>query len=287
MKTYFACSDIHGFYDEFIASLSKADFQIENPDHILIVCGDIFDRGEKPLEVLRFFKELPRERRYLVRGNHELLLRSLIHRKRPLEFDYPNGTFQTLLQMSPEYYSVLSAWLEEHPRPHSLIGSIEWEIEYAAFEEKNGANIYDSQTAKDFLDWLASDEWVNYLELGRYVFVHSVVPKTDIYDQSWRERSNKQWEEAMWKNPWKFYRNGYWKLEEQQGKVLVCGHWHTSDFYNNLLYLHEKEKRLDIHKSNPIFQSDLCPGLIGLDACTVLTHTVNVLVLNEKELGFE
>lgn len=287
MKTYFACSDIHSFYDDFIASLLKAGFQLDNPDHILIVCGDIFDRGEKPLEVYRFLRELPKDRRYLIRGNHELLLKHLIRRGNPLDYDYSNGTYMTLLKMSPDYYESVMGWLDQNPKPHSMIGKMEWEIAYSRFEQAHHINIYDSQLAKDFLSWLKSDEWINYLELGNYVFVHSFVPKRDIYDSYWREKSSDEWEEAMWECPWKMYREGFWKLEEKQGKILVCGHWCTADFYNNLLYRHEKDKQLDVHEINPIFKSPLCPGLIGLDACTVLTHTVNVLVLTEKELGFE
>ena len=42
MKKYFVTSDIHGFYDEFMASLDRAGFDIINPDHILVICGDIF-----------------------------------------------------------------------------------------------------------------------------------------------------------------------------------------------------------------------------------------------------
>ena len=45
MKTYFVCSDIHGFYKEWVKSLKEAGFNKNNPEHILIVLGDIFDRG--------------------------------------------------------------------------------------------------------------------------------------------------------------------------------------------------------------------------------------------------
>ena len=51
MKKYFVTSDIHGFYNEFIAALDRSGFNIDNPDHILIICGDIFDRGNQPLQI--------------------------------------------------------------------------------------------------------------------------------------------------------------------------------------------------------------------------------------------
>lgn len=45
--TYFVTSDIHGFYTIFKKALKKAKFDINNKDHVLIICGDLFDRGEE------------------------------------------------------------------------------------------------------------------------------------------------------------------------------------------------------------------------------------------------
>ena len=55
---YFITSDIHSFYDEFIEALNKAGYDKNNKDHILIICGDIFDRGTKPLEIYEFLKNM-------------------------------------------------------------------------------------------------------------------------------------------------------------------------------------------------------------------------------------
>ena len=57
MKKYFVTSDIHGFYNEFISALDRSGFNIDNPDHILIICGDIFDRGSETLDVFNFLIE--------------------------------------------------------------------------------------------------------------------------------------------------------------------------------------------------------------------------------------
>ena len=77
----------------------------------------------------------------------------------------------------------------------------------------------------------------------------------------------------MWGCPWKKEKEGL----NQTGKTIVCGHWHTSDFFNNLLG--ENRPITD----NPIFKSDKY-NLIGLDTCTVVTYKVNMLVLDEEEL---
>ena len=54
MKTMFCLSDVHGFFDEMIKALDDAGFDKENNSHIFVHCGDLLDRGEKPLECLKF-----------------------------------------------------------------------------------------------------------------------------------------------------------------------------------------------------------------------------------------
>ena len=74
-KKYFAISDIHSFYDEMLEALKSKGFDMQNPDHNVIICGDAFDRGEFSLKVFEFMKILNNENRLMdVRGNHEDLL---------------------------------------------------------------------------------------------------------------------------------------------------------------------------------------------------------------------
>ena len=81
MKTYFVCSDIHGFFKEWMLSLKEAGCDIKNSDHVLIILGDIFDRGSEPWKVYKFIRSLPEERIILVKGNHEYLLLELVERR--------------------------------------------------------------------------------------------------------------------------------------------------------------------------------------------------------------
>ena len=83
-------------------------------------------------------------------------------------------------------------------------------------------------------------------------------------------------ENSTWGCPWKLAKAGLNKT----GKTIVCGHWHTADFFNNLKNLKIK---YDVYKNNPIFISKKYK-LIGLDACTAATNKINVLVLNDNEL---
>ena len=79
---YFVVSDVHSFYDEMVAALTSVGFDYNNPDHILVSCGDLLDRGNKTLETLKYVNGLPKERKILIRGNHEDLLTECIKRRR-------------------------------------------------------------------------------------------------------------------------------------------------------------------------------------------------------------
>lgn len=292
MKKYFVCSDIHGFYDEWMISLRDVGYEKDNDNHILIVLGDIFDRGDKPLEVYKFIRSIPKERRILVRGNHEILLRDLVSRKRPEFYDETNGTYKTLLgiagineiEWTHRYYRQLQQYKFDSD-------------EYIAFANNMSLYrerlLYKNEMIEEILTWIASDEWANYFETDKYIFVHSFIPvkryidqkkslecgyyvyaNEETYRDDWRNATQTEWEDAMWGCPWKQYKAELNKT----GKTIVCGHWHTSDFFNNLIYKNQPEKHLNYKTSNPIFRNKRYK-IIGLDACTALTKKVNILTL--------
>ena len=276
-KTYFICSDIHGFYDEWHLALREAGFSEKDPNHVLIVLGDIFDRGSKPYEVYRFLRRLPENRRILVRGNHELLIAELVDRGFPLSYDHHNGTFKTLMALCPNY-------MKDLKKAYSMSFA-----EYERQRERLEGRLFENKRLRTILSWLDSHEWVNYYETEHYIFVHSFIPvhESDFggsYFPSWRTQATpKEWKDATWGCPWRQYLDGLFDEEIKKGKTLVCGHWHTSDFYNNL----DGRNNPDfVHETRdcPIYRSERYLGLIGLDACTALSGRVNVLVLSENEL---
>lgn len=294
-KTYFVCSDIHGFYKELINSLSSSGFDRFNINHILIVLGDIFDRGKHPWEIFKFLTRLPRERVILVKGNHEYLLEKLVRRKYPLSHDYSNGTYGTLVSLYKDPKKEQMKWIEKNR------GKIPNEILYLKSLDhyyKVEAELYRSKKLNRILNWLKSSSWLNYYELGQYIFVHSFIPlriKDELYSEpisfdyfpDWRDcKDERLLELSTWNCPYKFYLRGYFDNELKKGKTLVCGHYHTALFYNELLYKDNPSKKLDIRKENPIFKSEKFPGLIGLDTCTVLTKKVNILVIQESDIKF-
>ena len=76
-KKYFVVSDIHSFCSELKYSLRQVGFNKRNKNHILIVCGDVFDRGDETIEVYKYLKSIPKKRCILIRGNHESLYKEL------------------------------------------------------------------------------------------------------------------------------------------------------------------------------------------------------------------
>jgi serine/threonine protein phosphatase 1 len=96
MKKYFCVADVHSFYDEMICALNKAGYDKNNPDHIFVSCGDLFDRGPQAREMLEFVNSIPNERKILIMGNHEILMRQMIwNGMYPRMIDKMNGTWQT------------------------------------------------------------------------------------------------------------------------------------------------------------------------------------------------
>lgn len=259
MKRYFITSDIHGFYNEFHKALYKAGFRKSNSEDILVVCGDIFDRGPDAVKVYEFIRSLPKKRRILIRGNHELLLRQAIKRGVFYENDYYNGTLGTIMQFT----------------------GADWDD--CVHESQDVCNKFKEN---GIIEWIFGPEWRYYCEIGNYLFVHSWIPvnildDTDIYDAKmstpikfrpdWREADNKDWEEASWGCPWVMAQ----KKLIPTGYTIVCGHWSSCEFPRYL------DKNLTDYPNYNIYRGH---GCIALDACTVRSGFCNVLVLTEDEL---
>ena len=144
----FVITDIHGFYDEMIDALKSAGFDKNNPNHMLIGCGDYWDRGKKPYEVMRYLENLPRK--VLVRGNHEDLMEQLLARHYSEVHDIHNGT-------EDSFYELLN---------HC--------------EDDETKSIY-RLVAEQMVDSFYS-QMVDYFETKSYIFVHGYIPT----DTDWR-----------------------------------------------------------------------------------------------------
>ena len=100
MKKYFIVADVHSFYDEMMTALNEKGWDSNNPDHIFVSLGDMFDRGPQSCEVMDFLMSIPEDRRIFILGNHELLMEEMIARGGILYHDITNGTVRTATDLA-------------------------------------------------------------------------------------------------------------------------------------------------------------------------------------------
>ena len=281
-KKYFLCSDIHSFYTELMTALIKKGFDRMNPDHVLVVLGDVFDRGKETLNVYNFLRSLPDDRLILVKGNHECLYLELLKKHFPESYDFSNGTVRTFCQIAgfDEKVVTYDYWFKQARKE----GLDVWTYESKPLEY--WLQIREIVETSPVTAWIKSDKWVNMFETPNYVCVHSWIPLSCVHNmweyfptpigprEDWKNATQTEWEDAMWVCPWRMAKNKW----NNTGKTIICGHWHTSDFFNNLTRQETKQR-----DNNPIFKSKRYK-LIGLDACTALSKKINVLVLDEDEI---
>ena len=246
MIKYFCCSDIHSFYAEWLLALNKLNFNIEDSEHHIIICGDLFDRGPDTVKCYDFVKHLAEQNRlHYVRGNHEDLLEDLImsiYRNSATEsYHLHNGTLDTLAQLMSCHSSEVTYY---HPQFKNI--------------------------CTDLLMFI-NQNCVDYFELGDTVFVHGYVPSVE---PSWRDGD---WVNARWVNgidAWRTYGT-------PENKKVVCGHWHCSYAWSHVEHKYKEFPQPTHEDFNHSFKPYIKDTFIALDACTAYSHKVNVLIFDE------
>ena len=219
-KIIFVVSDIHGHCTLLKEALDKAGFDNENENHLLVCCGDYFDRGRENLEVLKFFERL--KRKVLLRGNHEDLLLKLLQTGKVLPHNYINGTMQTLTDFFGKY----------------SIDPIDDTIDFSG----------KTRMVDRVCDFI--DETVNYFETENYVFVHGWLPENIKNTAELKRADDKAFEQARWIK-WTERYNGSRPLAQ---KTLVCGHVPT--FYATKFDKNRDKNNSEIFCGNGIIAID-------------------------------
>jgi hypothetical protein len=252
MPKFFVVSDVHGFYHEMLDALDNAGFDPNNEDHWLISCGDNFDRGPCPEDVMVYLKMLPRK--ILIRGNHEKLLVECCERGYPGMHDMSNGTFGTINEFGDagSGYAFDECCIRTLARTHTFL-----------------------------------DSMVNYFETKNYVFCHGFIPVTcndnlpPYYRrnrpyskmENWRDASQYQWDDAAWLCSFDMIAQGF-GIE----KCIVAGHWHAS--YGRHMVEGTSEFGTDADFSPFNYNNKL----IMIDGCTAHSGKVNCLVIEDEFL---
>lgn len=254
----FCTADLHSFFTPFKEALDKAGFEENNPEHLLVVCGDVFDRGGESVDVYNYLNNLTNV--VLVRGNHEDLLEELLNRGYGEGHDISNGTTRTVLDLE-------------------------------VITDSKAQSAKECCTAVKELITPFLNRMVNYFETKNCIFVHSWIPcdvhyetnntkpwyqygKAYSYMEDWRTANELKWAEARWPNPFNMAAQGLNKT----GKTIVFGHWHVS------WPRHQYEGKLEFGPKadfSPYYGEE---DIIGLDACTAHSGKVNVLVIEDDLL---
>ena len=113
-KKVYVVSDIHNDADRFKLLLEKIDFA---EDDILILAGDIFDRGNQPMEL--YFEILKYPNIQVIQGNHDVWLAREIMEKYAGEKVGEYISYNTLSIMEQRMTAVdllnLARWIKEKP----------------------------------------------------------------------------------------------------------------------------------------------------------------------------
>lgn len=253
-KKYFVTSDVHSFLDELMVALNEKGFDKDDKDHILCVCGDLFDRGTQPRQLFEFVKELQAQDRLIyVRGNHEDLLFDCMSEIRcgrvPGSHHFHNKTVETICR---------------------LCGQSEWIVYDPTWRDKI------CEMMQPVLDFI-TDNCVNYAEIGDYVLVHGWVPCYQGLDD-FKDASEEDWERARWENGMKMWSYPRCRVED---KTVVVGHWHCSYGWSHI-DMKYKEFPSPSHKDFKYsFQPWVKEGIIALDACCAYSGKLNCIVIEE------
>lgn len=258
---YYVLTDIHSFFRQMKDALEEKEYFSDTGPKKIIICGDLFDRGPQPKELIKFIlKLLEKDEIILIRGNHEDLMVDLVERieaySPATEYTHHgrNGTYKTALTLTR---------MNKH------------DVEYfpSEFREK--------MKKTDFFTKILP-EMKNYYETENYIFVHGWIPCNEqkymngysVYSpmSNWRGANERAWEKARWYNGMAAAKCGV----IEKGKTIVCGHFRTSWGHSVI----EGKGRDDFGLT-----SDFSPyyndGIIALDGCTAFSKIVNCIVIED------
>lgn len=260
---YYVVSDVHGYYTQLKKALKDAGFFDEREPCVLIVCGDLLDRGPEARPLIRFMLQLMEEGRLIyILGNHEELLVQCLQEiasggvheiASGMSHHYNNGTWDSLLQISE------MSEMEAYNNPGKLV-----------------RRVMHSPLCQKLLATC-----VDYYETPHFIFTHGWIPchkeggspyAKYRYDPHWREADERAWRRARWFNGMELACR---HRVVEPNKTIVCGHWHTS--YGHACIHHSCSE----WGSGAIFSPFSASGILAIDASTANSSTINCVVIED------
>lgn len=277
MKKFFIVSDVHSFYFLMEKSLVEKGFEFDNSEHVVVICGDAFDRGEDTVQMFHFLQEMHKQNRLIyIRGNHEDLLiscvREIVNGYSPSMHHFENGTIKTICDLCG------------FPSVHAL----------CVINDTKKWQVYEK--VKPLIDFI-NEVSVDYLETNNHIFVHGWVPCTTSDENIYHARKKFSGIDSVWNKPDNPLYEGAWKAARwingmdawEQGcridnKTIVMGHWHCSWGWSHIRRERKEFPQKNWIKWKESFEPFADEGILAIDACTAYSNFVNCIVLEENEL---
>lgn len=262
MKKLFVVSDVHGHYYEMIDALEQAGFDENNENHLLISCGDEFDRGEHSLAVYTYLRRLESINKAIVlKGNHSMFMIDYLSGKNISPFNYIyNGTRETLADFLMQTRPFETWCVLKHIDEPTYGDFAEW-----ISEAKKEIN----KEYPELLEYLDTRPY--YYETKNYIFTHGAIDGTC---EDWRFPKKDlmgrlvDWDACMWDD------GSFFGSEiKNTNKTVIIGHFGTAHLRS--MYGIESEDPHSILKRED-------GRVIAIDATTKLSKRVNVLVIEDN-----
>lgn len=264
MKKLFIISDVHGHYQEMINALGQAGFDEHNKDHLLISCGDEFDRGEQSLDVYLYLKRLSDEGKAIVlKGNHSMFMIDYLSGESLSPFNYlNNGTDETLADFLHQT-KPFETWTVLNDIKEPTYGDF---AEWISIAKKEINEEYP-----ELLEWLETRPY--YYETENYIFTHGAI---DGKCDDWRFPKKDyrgifmDWDACMWDD------GSFFGSEiKNTDKTVVIGHFGTAHLRRMYNIKGEEPHSILTREDGRV---------IAIDTTTALSKRVNVLVIEDNLL---
>ena len=258
---YFVVSDVHGFYTLFMDAITKAGFDENNPNHKLIICGDLLDRGNEPkLMEAYIIRLLEKDKLIFIKGNHEVLMGAMVDdlmKRNASAYDLVasvhayNGTLRTAMDLTDTTYTDII----DFPRYFaSLIQDTPYYIQCVLSKQM-------------------------FFETEHYIFTHAWIPTEIGWNgkerivPNWRDldADSPLWSQAIWVNGMEKAYKGLTVPD----KTIVCGHWSTSWGH---YWIHNNGKESG---KGGVYEPYYDKGIIAIDGCIPVSKKVNCIMIED------
>lgn len=260
---YFICSDLHGEFNGLMEAIKTNGYDENNPEHKLVVAGDIFDRGSDSVKIYEYLKRLTDENKAIVlAGNHHPMFIGFLHKLNE-HFNFTrNGMWATVDDFlhqtrSWEMY-IISRYNDEEQKKMT---DDEWYDAWMEFTNISADEI--NAEYPELLGWL--ENLPDYLELKNSIITHGMI---DCNGLDWHI-PRRGWDTCHWATP-----QDAAFLKNTTGKHIYLGHIDSDTI----------RETLGLPKDNySLFTRDE-GDVTYLDSCTILTHRVNMVVIEDEPL---